>query len=351
LFLGLAYLCRETVLLAAPVYFAIWLVSGRLKRPRRAGAAIIGPLLIVGAECLVYFASTGRPFYRWAAILAQQRNAVNQLLVGTSHSGGTFLTDPALMLVTSQEFGLYHVAALAIAIAVLLKRERVTMKQLAVWLLVGFGCTYYAPTSTNVWVSLQRDPRYAAWLTTPSALLVSSTLVGANRWMRWTAAALLLGAGAIGIALDQGNTILKPHNQFLRTPYAQAKQTALEPFEYVGARWQLGLPRAPEFYCLTDGGRSSVVRLVGALPGALQAKKADVMFVVLSPQRRPDLLRELLADGWVVEASLPGSVKILRRSVGLLISLVESQRERARRIMNPPGLLVLRNSKRSSRAE
>jgi hypothetical protein len=223
-----AYLCRETVLLLGPVYLALWLLSGRLRRLRLAWVFLF-PVLIVLLESALYAATTGSALYRWNAIRAHQQDPGNLDLVRTPLNGGNFWTDPLLMLVASKEFGLYMALAVAAAGYALWKWP--ALRPLAVWLLVGFLWIYFGPTTPTGWVPLPRDPRYAAALTTPAVIVVARALVPLRSTVRWAVAALLVGVGLFAAGLDQGRAIRAPHRAFLTSGYATA--SALEPFEYV----------------------------------------------------------------------------------------------------------------------
>jgi hypothetical protein len=115
----------------------------------------------------------------------------------------------------------------------------------------------------------------------------------------------------------------------------------LEPFEYVGARWILGIESDAQFACVTDQGRGSVVRLVNAFEGAMLKPTASARYFVFSPDRRPDLSTRLTEQGWTVVAELPGRVALARALVGQLLALVPTQHQRAERILRPRGLIVV----------
>jgi hypothetical protein len=345
LFFGAGYLCRETVFMDGPVYLALWALYGRIRRPRVAWA-FVAPVLVLAGECALYAQTAGTPLYRWKAILAQQRDPGNLELVRTSVSGGGFLTDPLIMLAARQEFGLYHLAA--VVAGLLAFRRRRELRPLVLWLIVGFVWTYYGTTVPTGWVVLQRDPRYAAALTAPSVIILAHLLMALRPGWRYALAALLIGSGLFCAGLDQGNTILRPHADFTRSHYAAG--AALEPFEYVGARWELGLDQPPWFSCASDRGRASVVRLVRVLGATTLAPSSEVRFFVFSPQRRPDLPAQLKAQGWVEVADFPGRATPSRAAVAQLLALISSQRGRAERILHPPGLVVLEKAKRPAAA-
>ena len=155
------------------------------------------------------------------------------------------------MIAANQEFGLYHVASLLVALIALCRWPSV--RPLAVWLLVGFFFTYYGTTVPTGWVTLQRDPRYVASLTLPSVVLLAYWLRLMPRTVRWPVVLVFVGSGLFAAALDQGQSILVPHRAFTQTKYVD--DSTLEPFEYVGARWILGLAKPVVFECERSGER------------------------------------------------------------------------------------------------
>jgi hypothetical protein len=337
-FIAVGYLCRETVVMEAPVYVALWFLVGCPRHARMLWFLAV-PVAVVALECALYGMTSGSAFYRWHAILAQQRNADNLTLVRTSVSGGNFWTDPLFMIAMNHEFGLYHAASLAIALIALCCRTPV--RPFAVWFLVGLVWTFYGTTVPTGWVTLQRDPRYAASLTVPSVILLAYALTLASGTFRWLAVFGFVGSGLFAAALDQGQSVLIPHRAFVSTQYAN--QSSLEPFEYVGARWVLGLERSAGFECTCDRGRKSVVHVLGALVGAKLARIGDARFFAFCPQRRPGLLAELRQEGWTVVETIPGKSTHLRNLIARLLEMLPSQRERAQRISNPPNLLIMAN--------
>jgi hypothetical protein len=86
---------------------------------------------------------------------------------------------------------------------------------------------------------------------------------------------------------------------------------------------------------------------VGALGGTTAAPSVRAPFFVYSPQRRPDLAKKLASEGWVVVDEIPGRPTFGRAVAARLLALVPSQQERAARILNPPGLVVLKNPRQA----
>jgi hypothetical protein len=337
-FFAVGYLCRETIVMEVPIYLTLWILEG-CPRHHRMLLTLLMPVLVVSLECGLYAATAGSAFYRWNAVLAQQRNAVNLKLIQESTSGGTFWTDPLLMIVTSHEFGLYHLAALVIAPVALFRWP--SARPFAIWLLVGFFWTFYGTTVPTSWVPLQRDPRYAASLTVPSVVLLARGLGRVPVTVRWPIAAVLLGSGIFAAGLDQGQSILAPHRAFVRTTYAQ--ESSLEPFEYVGARWVIGLGHPAVFGCASDQGRGSVVQLLEGLEGTVLYPTERARYFVFSPQRRPELMKKMQKGGWIVVETIPGVVVSSRAIIAQFLKGIPSQQARVERIRHPPGLVVMQN--------
>jgi hypothetical protein len=336
-FFAAGYLCRETVLMEGPIYLALWAWAGQAKRPRLLWVFAV-PVAVLLLECGLFAATTGNAAYRWKAIAAQQQDPENLELIRKAAAGGNFWTDPLLTLVARQEFALYQAAALAVAGYALWRWP--AARPAALWLLIGFAWLYYGTTVPTRWVNLQRDPRYAASLTTPAVLLLAYALNRLPPVFRWSGVAVLVVTGLFAAGLDQGRTIRCPHRLFVESEYAP--EGVLEPFEYAGARWEAG-PSPPAFGCADDLGRPSVFRLFGEVPGARVCPAADARYIVLSPERRPELLARLKKEGWEPVASFPGTPTASRALVARVLAKVPRQQERADRLLHPPGLVVLRN--------
>jgi Dolichyl-phosphate-mannose-protein mannosyltransferase len=339
-FFAAGYLCRETVLMEGPIYLALWAYTGRLWRPRMAWV-FLTPFAILCLEGSLYSVTTGSALYRWKAVIAQQADAQNLELIQANLSGGNFWTDPLLMIATHQEFALYQLSALGIALYALWFWK--PCRPLALWLLVGFVWLYYGTTVPTRWVNLQRDPRYAACLTTPAVILLAFALNCLSLKRRWTILTILVTTGLFAAGLDQGRTIRTPHRQFVASEYSTT--AALEPFEYFAARWELGLSLSPDFSCADDLGRPSVCRLIADLSGSKMVSMDSAQYIVFSSDRRPDLLKRLNAAGWVTTESIPGEPTRSRSLVARLLAWIPSQQERAYRIAHPPGLIILANPK------
>jgi hypothetical protein len=337
-FFAIGYLCRETVILEGPIYLLLWLVEGRLARPRLLWVALV-PLLLLGIELSVYAATTGSTFYRWTAIRSAQGHDQVIGMHLASHAGGSFWTDPILVALASHELGLYFGPALVIAAYALLKNE--SLRPVAAWLLAGFLWLNFGTTVPNGWVTLQREPRYWAVLTVPCVIQLAHFLMSLKPWARWTCTALLISSGLFGASLDQGSATLSCHRAFIASPYAEA--SALEPFDYIASRWALGLKIQPRFACVDDCGRSSIVHGCAALEMTRLCKASEARYLVFFPSVRPDLRKRMTSEGWKKMAEFPCHVNGNRAVIGRLLSIVPSQRERANRMLHPPGLVVLAN--------
>ena len=334
--LAAGYLCRETVLLLGPVFVALWLFFGRLWRPRLLWVGL-APLVLVFVECAVYAHAVGDPLYRWRALAAQQQDPGNLALIAASASGGSFWSDPLLMLMTSHEFGL--VPLCAVVLALLTIRWRPDLRWVALWLLIGCGWLYYGTTVPTAWVPVHRDPRYAAAFTIPAVLLIAVLLDGWPKYWKALATSVLVVVGLAGASLDQGGSELSAHRAFVESGFAG--EAALEPFEYYGARWQRGLRSPVAFACASDAGRRSVVDLARTLPGAEVVATSERRYFVFSPARRPDLSARMATAGWRPVTEIAGTAPPARRFLARLLGQVPSQRARAARLEIPPHLVVL----------
>lgn len=336
---GLGYLCRETVVMDVPVYLALWAWTGRWWRPRLLWAAL-PPAALLAGEMLAYSWATGDPAYRWKAVAGQQQDPGNRALIFQSVYGGNFVTDPLLMLVSSNVLGVYPLAAGVVALAGGWRRPEV--RPHLVWLAVGFVWTYYGSTLPHRYTPMQRDARYATAFMLPAVVLVAAALARVRRgWVRRGLVAVLLAFGLAGASLDQGNTILAPHRDFLNSEYATS-DAGLVPFEYHGVRWLHGLGAAPGVACVSDLGGQRVIHVEQHLPGTLLRPAAGCRWVVASPARQEGPVRELLAAGWAAERVFPGRPTPGRELVGQLLLQLPGQRERAGRLLRPPGLVVYR---------
>jgi hypothetical protein len=338
LFFAGGYACRETVFMDGPVYLALWALFGRLRRPRMAWV-VVAPLLFLAVESGVYAATAGSPLFRWKAVAsgAQLEDPLNRAIVEQSVSGGSFWTAPLLLLVTSTGFGLYHLVALALSPFLWFRVP--SRRPLIAWLVVGFFWTYYGTSVPTGWVPLAREARYAASLTVPAVILIAHSLLAAPAWIRWPTGILLAASGLFAASLDQGNSLLKPHELFLHSEWAN--DATVEPSEYYAARWKLGLSQPPPFACASDRGRSSVAHLLESLDGTVKRPSSQARYFAFSPLRRPDLVPILKAEGWTVAAEIPGEPTLGRSLVARVLKYVPSQQERAERIAHPTGLLVM----------
>jgi hypothetical protein len=188
---------------------------------------------------------------------------------------------------------------------------------------------------------LQRDPRYAAPLTVPALVLIASVVDRMRKWSRFGVASCLVITGIAAAGLDQGSSVLTAHKRLLQS--AKGPEIGLEPFEYFGARWQLGLNTTPVFSCLDDAGRGSVVQALSALDDIKRVHLSESRYIVFSPDRRPDLLASLLANRWRVTEQFDMKPGVLRQYAGRALALIPSQAKRAERVLHPPGLLLLEN--------
>ena len=338
---GLGYLCRETIIMSGPAYIALWVLFGRWRRPAMSVSALV-TVSIVAAEVLLYWATTGNPQYRLDAMAAQQQSPENLALIRQSVSGGGFWTDPLLMLLTNQEFGLFQLALIAVVVPVW--RRCPHLRPLVVWWAASFLWISYGTTVPTDYVTLQRDPRYTSVLTAPTVIVLGQMTALLSWRPRVAAVAGLALSGIAGAMLDQGPTLIEPHRAAARSRYAA--EAVLEPIEYYGARWHSGLDRPAPFRCAIDLGRDSVVRLLAHLPATACATSAEVRYVILSTERRPGLPPQLKAAGWKEVANFTAPASAGRRLIAWMLGPFPGQRERAARISSTPSLRVYENPAR-----
>jgi hypothetical protein len=334
--LGTAYLVRETAFMCAPVFVAFLLYYRSPRLVRLVPICILPFAAIMAAECLLYWVSAGDMMYRWRSMALQQDNPANISLVAASAFGGGFWSDPLLMTVSSQDFGPFLLVAAA---GVWRARASRAATVVALWLAVGFLWTYYGTTVPWRWMPLQRDPRYAAFLTTPAVIMAAYALAGLQRRARTAAVVCLALLGLACAAADQGASIRAPHAALLKKGYGAT--LSLEPLEFYGAWWESGLSAPPPFSCASGVGRESLVALFEALGSARIVDIESTRYFAFSPDRRPDLLPRMLASGWTPDSVIPAHPILGRKLIGHLLQMVPSQVKRAERLLNPPGLIVL----------
>jgi hypothetical protein len=350
-----AYLCRETALILAPVFLALWMYYGRLRRPQLLWAGL-APLVVVLLESGAYAVTAGDPLYRWSAMLAQQKAAatVAPAAIGLEALSATVprfvsvgwerLTRVLAMIVASHEFGVVHAVALPLACFALWRRPGV--RWIAVWLLVGVCWTYYGTTVPTRWLPLYTDPRYSAPFTIPAVVLLSCYLASWRTWPRVIASILLAASGLIAASMDQRGSLLTPHRAFLESEFAGT--ATLEPFEYYGARWVAGFGNAAAFACAADAGRQSVVKLARAVPDAQIAAVGERRYFVFSPERRRDLWDRMAKEGWQLAAEIEGTPAPTRELLASMLQRVPGPLSQLARIGRSPRLVVLEHSNRPS---
>jgi 4-amino-4-deoxy-L-arabinose transferase-like glycosyltransferase len=339
---AVAYLCRETVFMLGPTYLVLWAMAGRVYRPKLAGVFLL-PLLTIAGEAVLYRLTAGSALYRWHAMAAQQQDAGNLELVNKSSFGGGFWSDPLVMLFTSQNFGLYLVAAVPLAVYGIWKHP--PLRRLGVWLLVSFLWLFYGTTVPWAWVPLQRDSRYGAVLVVPAVILLSHALQRFSRPWRWGLTLFLAGQGLLAASLDLGPSLRYPHQELLKSPYVN--RAVLEPFEYFAARWELGFSAYPPFRCVSDQGRQPTIRLLSDLNQTEFSSLSDAEYFIFSPERRPDLGRLMRELNWRCVAEVPGRPTAPRAALARLFRHIPILQSRAERISSPPKLVVFRNPTRS----
>jgi hypothetical protein len=337
---GLAWLCRETIIMCAPIYLALWWQAGRWRRPQLLWA-LPPALLILGGELLLYQLTAGNWHYRLDAMLHQQKDASNLDLIASSGRGGFFFA-PIFQLLTSHDLGGFLLAGLAVTIFY----WRKIPTALALWLVVGYAWLAWGTTVPYAWVTLQRDPRYISPLTAPCLIAIAIFLCGLkNNFLRNGLFAALAVVGLLGASLSAGQTALTAHKRFVASEFNRA-DTVLEPFTYFGARAAQNFSVAdsqPRFACASDLGRNSTVAQINYLPGARTAACADAHYLVLSVREQPEKWKLKVKEGWRKVKEIPGDAVFARRALAHVLLLVRPHNARFAALAEAPGLVVLEN--------
>ncbi len=330
LWFGLSWLCRETVIMAGPIYLALWWQAGRWRRPKMLWT-ILPSLLILGGEFVLYQITAANWHYRLDAIL----HSKGQLLEDAANDGG-FLRTPILHLFSSHELGLFLLAGIIVAVMAYRRLPR----PLVLWLLVGFVWLSWGTTTPAGWVPLQRDPRYLSLLTIPCLALLSVWLLElhSNLW-RGIAVSALIASGLLGASLDLGRVKLFAHQRFANSEYNAAFTTA-EPFVYFGIRAAQNFSADTiKISYANDLGRTGTVKLMPHLPGARLLASCEAHYAVFSAQTQPEKWKTKMKDGWRKVAEIPGENIFFRQLAMRVIGKI-----RGRAPVNfAPGLIVLEN--------
>ena len=330
LFFGLGWLCRETIIMGAPIYFAFWWQAGRWGRPKMLWAIPPG-LLILAGEMALYQATAYNWHYRFDAIL----NSKEQMLEDVANDRG-FLSTPILQLLTSHELGLFLVTGLVVA---LLAHRRLP-RPLVSWLLVGFVWFSWGTTTPFGWVPLQRDPRYLSILTIPCLMLLAVWLLNMrSKFWRVSAIAALIVSGLLGASLDLGHVKLSACKRFAISEY-NITATAAEPFIYFGIRASQNFStNTIKISYANDLGRTTAVKLLPHLPGARALACREARYAVFSLQTQPAKWKDKIKAGWRKVGEIPDENILAReRALGIIRKIL------GRSSGNPAsGLVVLEN--------
>ena len=331
LFFGLAWLCRETIVLCAPIYLVLWLHAGRWRRPQLLWALPPG-LAILAGEAALYHFTIGNWHYRLDSITASKGQ-----LMGDLEGAGNLWTGPLKELVTSHELGLYMLGGLVVCVGRFGRVPRV----LGLWLLTGFIWMSWGTTMPTAWVPLLPDPRYLSIVTIPCMVVLAIFFRGIRSPV-WRAALVgaLIVIGLLGVAADYGDTKLTAHRKFVASVYNQP-ETALEPFVYFGARAAQDFrPAEARYACATDLGRVSMIDLVGNLPAVRTMTSGEARYLALSEDLQPEKWRKKLAEGWRKVEEIPGESRWTRRHLSQLLAACGLGAVFAD---NVPALLILEN--------
>lgn len=303
-FFGIAWLFRETILMCAPIYMALWLYSRRW-HSRKFLWVLPPALLILAAEALLYQFTADNWRYRLDAILGA-RGQLAADFTGVKR----FWLQPFVELVTSHELGIFLLASLLVAVFNFFRCAR----PLAVWLLVGFGWLCWGTTIPFAWLPLQGDPRYLTVLTIPSLVLLAEfTLKLPRSSWRILAVGSLILSGVIGSMLDLGSVKLSAHQRFAESKY-NTPETALEPFVYFGARAALGFQtNNVNFSCASDLGRVTAMKQIPLVPGTRTLRCSEARYLVLSNQSHAEKFQtKIKEEGWRVVEVIRGDNNPLR---------------------------------------
>lgn len=324
--LAAGYLARETIVLDAPLFLLLTLLLPGPRRWAVAAWALVLPAVTVAFETGLYALTAGDALYRVHAVLRQQADPDNLLLIATPTAGGTFWTDPLLMLVTSHEFGLLMILGMGVACLALRQADRIP-RLLAAWLLVGWVWTSFGTTSPSAWVVLQRDARYYLELAAPVVLLLAWVIRPWARSTQMAVVALLVGTSLAAVSMEQGGTVVTAHRAVLARSLRQ--EVAFDAQEYVGARWVSGLLAPVEFAQLAE----APGRRWDSLPGHRLVSLRDPRLhtVVLGRLTKPDVVDQVRAAGFTLEDTVHARVPLARQLIGAALEAVPSQRTRAAR--------------------
>jgi hypothetical protein len=159
----------------------------------------------------------------------------------------------------------------------------------------------------------------------------------------------MLAVGVLAAGLDSGTAATSAHARFLESPYAA--EAGVEPADYYGVRWRLGLETPARFAVADDIGRDAVVRMLRRVGGTRVAHRADARYVAFTPMRRPGLTEQLLAEGWRQVDEIRPDVRWQRRLAGRMVAGLPGGRSRADRLISPRGMLIFENPARPASTE
>lgn len=328
-FVGLSWLFRETVVMLAPIFLALWVQAGRWRRPK-IFFALPPALLLLGGEMLLYQITAHNWHYRFDAIFDSKAQMLEDVT-----ADGSFLFTPLKLLLTSHELGLFLVMGLIVAAT----GWRRVPTALVLWLGVGFAWFSWGTTTPGGWVTMQRDPRYLSVLTIPCVTLLAAWLTGLRSGF-WRCAFLtvLVASGIFGAALDLGSAKLSACRAFLASEFNR-EETTLEPNVYFGARAAQNFAPA-DFDCANDLGRVTTVKLLPHLPGTWFTASDETRYAVFFDDIQPEKWEAKVKDGWRIVKKISGE-KVFAREVAIGI-LAELPGQTAKSAA-APGLIVLEN--------
>lgn len=250
--LGIAYLVKEpAALLIAGLGLAWTVLAIKDRRIEAAWVGVIaGFVLVVGAESLVRFATTGSGAFERFRI-SSQTIAFGQATWQEERDLAPWYLYPRSMFVSFYQVGLlFYLLVAALGIAVV-KRMRLPLA-LVVWLGVVLGYLAFGSVSFTQYVPLPKQPRYLEAITVPAIVLTAGVLapylgrLSAARPVAWTALTAYAVAGVLCAFFT--STMEQWRFAPARAAYASLSREALTPvyasqrvanglYQLSGTRW------------------------------------------------------------------------------------------------------------------
>ncbi|MEW6618664.1 MAG: glycosyltransferase family 39 protein [bacterium] len=168
LFIGIGYLIRENALFLALPLVIYMLYNKKIKIEFI--HLLVGFFIIIALESGFYYFQNGDILHR--------SHVVNSIINKNCLQNENFKIDlnwflsPLAVLFVNQEFGFFYYLILPIGIFFLYKKNKAVML-LLIWIFPLLLYTFYGPISASNYWTLTREPRYLAYITIPSLLILS----------------------------------------------------------------------------------------------------------------------------------------------------------------------------------